>query len=128
MGGESERVDRKLTLDLDDPKARLDLVKDLVALASTRGGKIWIGCNEVQRPGVSLVLAEKLDGARVSDLVNRYIAPSRASVSHSLVKADQPGAYVVKLRIDRYHRCPFVLSRPGDGKDLTRPVFTVGQI
>jgi len=38
--GESGRVDRKLTLDLDDPKARLDLVKDLVALASIDGGEV----------------------------------------------------------------------------------------
>lgn len=128
MGGESGRIDRKLTLDLDDPKVRLDLVKDLVALANTDGGEIWIGCDEVHRPGVSLDLAKKLDGATISDLVNRYIAPSRASVSHSLEEADKPGAYVVKLRIDRYQRYPFVFSKQGAAPGLKKPVFTEGQI
>ncbi|NMB24029.1 MAG: ATP-binding protein [Firmicutes bacterium] len=128
MAGESGSVDLKLTLNLDDPRASLDLVKDLVALANTGGGEIWIGCSEVQRPGVSLALAKELDGAKVSDLVNRYIAPSRASVSHSIEEADQPGAYIVKLRIERYHRYPFVFSRSGDGKGIKRPLFRVGQI
>lgn len=128
VGGESGRIDRKLTLDLGDSKARLDLVKDLVALANTGGGEIWIGCDEVQRPGVSLDLARKLDGATISDLVNRYIAPSKASVSHSIEEADQPDKYVVKLSIDRYHRCPFVFSKPGQERDLQKSIFTVGQI
>ena len=44
------RVDRKLTLDLDDPKARLDPVEDLVAFANTNGGEmsyrsVEMGCD-----------------------------------------------------------------------------------
>jgi hypothetical protein len=79
-------MDLKVSFDPDAPGAMLELVKDLVAMAISGGGTIRSGATGTERPGIDERLLTQLDGARVADQANRYIAPSKAGVSHEVAE------------------------------------------
>lgn len=123
MPGESTNVDLKLSVDFDDPKWIVELVKDFVAIANSGGGSIFFGRDESSSPGVTKEAATRLDGAEMSNRVNRYIAPTRASISHHHHPVDTDDKVVVELTIEAAGKYPYVFSRQGNYKGATAPVF-----
>jgi hypothetical protein len=129
MAGESNTADLKVMFNSSSPGAVLELVKDLVATANSGGGTIRIGATETSQGGIPEEALGTLDGARVSDQVNKYIAPCRARVSHE-VTANGDGTYVVDLSIEACGKYPYVFSKHGQYLSSPKPgtAFREGDI
>ncbi len=110
MAGEGDHVDLKSDIDLDDAGAMMELVKDLIAIANSGGGLIRIGMTELAADGIDGEKLTKLDGAKISDQVNRYVSPKKVHVEHNV--ADIGGGRVlIDLTISSSGKYPLVVSR-----------------
>lgn len=129
MRAENETTDLKLTFDPKDPRAMLELIKDIVALANSGGGTLEIGSSEMNTPGVDETLLKELDSAKIMDKVNRYIAPGKTLIGHRVAKL-RTGKCVVHLTVESRGKYPYVFTKDGqytkDGR--TRNVFREGDI
>lgn len=112
MAEKSNSVDLKVMCDATNPSAMLELIKDLVAIANSGGGKIRIGATETSQPGVPESTVRALDSARIGDQVNKHIAPAKAKVSHEVIPTDD-AKFVVELSIDTCGKYPYVFSKHG---------------
>lgn len=121
--------DLKLTIDPKDPRAMLELIKDIVALANSGGGTLEIGSSETSSPGIDATLVSELDSAKIMSKVNRYIAPEKVSIGHR-VEELETGKYVVHLTVYSRGKYPYVFGKDGQyNKDgHTRNVFREGDI
>lgn len=124
---ESTHLDLKISIDPSDKEAMLKLVKHLVAEANSGGGTVRIGGTELDSPGIAKDQISEFDGAKISDLINRYIDPGRASVSHRIVEIGADRA-IVELTIDPAGKYPFVFSKQGLDNSKKGPVFRPGEI
>ena len=128
--GEATHMDLKADMDVRSEKARLELAKDVMAMANSGGGKIRIGYTATEAPGVGQEVVSFLDGARVSDLVNKYVSPTRISVGHE-IQAFGEGRFGVVLIVEGIKRYPAVVSREGQARlpsGKTVSVFEPGDI
>jgi hypothetical protein len=82
MDGESSHQDYKLTFDSEDSEAKLNLVKDVIAMANAGGGEIIFGRNDTEIFGIETEIAKSLDSAKVADLADRFAKPASLSISH----------------------------------------------
>jgi hypothetical protein len=128
--GEGKHLDLKISFDQESEKAKVDLVKNLVALANAGGGSIVYGRDETATPGIGDDTRQALDSARLMDLVTKYIRPSQIGISHS-VEVVGDGRYLLTISVDAAEY-PMVMSRKGDWKGSDskkdRPLFVVGDI
>ena len=122
MPGESTTADLKVMFDSVIPGAVLELIKDLVAFANSGGGTIRVGATETSQPGVPEAALDTLDGARISDQINKYVAPCRARVSHE-VTGNGDGRFVMDLSIEACDRYPLVFSKQGQYASTPKPVM-----
>ena len=132
MFGESDRQDYKLTFDASDDKAKVDLVKNLVAFANAGGGQIVFGRNETQVVGVSADLVQALDSARLTDLLNRFAPENSVVVSHSVQRDEESGNDLLIIQVQAA-QFPVVMKKDGDWKGIQkkkgdRPLFRKGDI
>lgn len=130
MSREMRNQDLKLMFDPADEKAKVDLVKNLIAMANAGGGQIVYGRNETNTPGVDQSACTTLDSARIADLIERYTSPAPFQVSHNIEDLGS-GRFVVILTIDAA-TYPIVMSRTGDWKGMNsgkdKSLFLVGDI
>jgi Predicted transcriptional regulator containing an HTH domain and an uncharacterized domain shared with the mammalian protein Schlafen len=121
--------DLKLTIDPEDPRAMLELIKDIVALANSGGGTLEIGSSETNNPGIDATLVSELDSAKIMSKVNRYIAPEKVSIGHRVAKLET-GKYLVYLTVGSRGKYPYVFGKDGQYKKngQTRNVFREGDI
>ena len=130
MDGEGKHQDYKIDFDPDDEKAKVDLIKNLVAMANASGGQIVFGRDETHQPGIDEKACQALDSARVADLVNRYIAPATIELSHDIERLEN-GRFILALTIGAV-QYPIVMARKGDWKGMDshrgRPLFLQGDI
>lgn len=111
---EVERLERKSDHDPADPKHRLQLVKEIVAMANASGGVIRVGERvEGVRPGISEVVASHLDPARLCDVVDSFIAGEHLELTQSTLPADSVERVVVELVVPRHPRPPLVFTKDG---------------
>jgi predicted HTH transcriptional regulator len=82
MDGESSHQDYKLTFDFEDSEAKLNLVKDVIAMANAGGGEIIFGRNETDIRGIEIEVAKALDSAKVADLAGKFAKPANLNISH----------------------------------------------
>jgi hypothetical protein len=113
MSRETSDFDLKLSFDPESRGAMLELVKDLVAMANSGGGTIRLGATETERPGIDMALLTQLDGARVADQINRYVAPSRAEVSHAIVEQLDGDRIILDLTVGPAGKYPMVFAKQG---------------
>lgn len=110
--GEGQTQELKLTFDLNNPKAKVELVKDIVAMANGGGGRIIFGCNETTQPGVDQALTRELDSAKVTDLVARFIRPATLEIRHDAIALDNNRClYILIVTAADY---PLVMAKKGD--------------
>lgn len=129
MTGEGKNCDYKIDYRPLEPRARLRLVKDLVALANTGGGEITFGRNEIVSPGVDEATAKALDSAALANLVESFIKPASIDLRHETSVLEN-GKYFCVVRISPAEY-PIVIARSGnyadtDGKQ--RSEFEPGDI
>lgn len=130
MNGESNHQDYKLDFDPGNEKAKVDLVKNLVAIANAGGGRIIFGRNETVTPGIDNDTCQALDSARLSDLVYRYVKPAQVELSHEIqALGDDRYLFTVRIAASEY---PVVMSRQGDWKGMNnrkdKAIFLLGDI
>lgn len=129
MRGEYTHHDFKVTIDLSHPGSLLELVKDIVAFANSGGGTLEVGATETSTPGVADNLAKQLDSARLMDKVNRFVAPGKVRIGHT-VSVLSDGQCVVKLSVEGRGKYPYVFCKDGQFTegDRTYNVFREGDI
>ena len=127
---ETERVDLELKRYLD-PGAKRDLmrlVKQIVAMANTQGGRILVGVtDDGQRVGVPDRDRSKWDPAPLGDQLDRYINPDHVEVVVAF-RSDGclEGTAVVEVTVPQYPDPPLVLCR--DGSDQSGTIFRKGDV
>lgn len=82
MDGEGAHQDYKLSFDSADSEARLNLVKDVIAMANAGGGEIIFGRSETETPGIAIETAKALDSAKVADMAGKFAKPANLNLSH----------------------------------------------
>jgi hypothetical protein len=108
-------LERKVDYDPSNPSSRLQLVKEIVAMANSHGGTIRIGESDDGRcPGVDDERASALDPARVCDLVDSFIAPEHLELTHQTGPSDEPGRVVVEIVVPAHPRPPLVFTKDGN--------------
>ena len=129
MDGEGRQQDYKLMFDPDNPEAKVDLVKNLVAMANAGGGQIVFGRDEISIFGLDKATCQALDSARLIDIVTRYIKPAQIEISHEIHQIS--GSYILTIYVGAA-KYPIVMSRKGDWKGMNsrkeRPLFLQGDI
>ncbi len=110
---EHPNVERRATLDLDNPRNRLQMVRDVTALANSGGGRMIIGVSaDGTDRGIPADLAETFDADRLADLVAEHVAPDRVAMRvHRRSVAE--GAVVVEIEVPVADTPPLVLSKAG---------------
>lgn len=130
MNGEGKHSDYKLSYDPSDERAKLDIAKNLIAFANSGGGRIVVGRNEVESPGVPKAIVTELDSAKLADLVGNCVPPAQVHISHSLDKLPS-GNFVVTLEIAPVD-VPLVMAKDGVWKGMNskkdKPLFLRGDI
>ena len=110
---EHSNVERRATLDLDNPRMRLQMVRDITAMANTGGGRMIIGVSaDGTERGVPADLADKLDSDRLTDLVVDHVSPDRVALR--VHRRDLTDAVaVVEIEVPAAEVPPLVLSKAG---------------
>ena len=128
----TERDDLELKENLD-PTAKRDqlrLVKEIVAMANTKGGRILIGVtDDGKRVGVPDQERYMWEAARIGDLLEKYIDPDRLEVSHSFRRDGcPPERMVVELVVPQYIDPPLVICRDTASDQSNRLFFRKGAV
>jgi hypothetical protein len=130
QGGEGRNLDYKLTFDPDDARAKTALVKDLVAMANSGGGRIVFGRDETSIPGIPPKLAEALDGAKILDYVERYVEKGLIHLRH--IQKELPQGNVLLTLIVEPASYPVVMKRDGNWSGFSskndRALFRRGDV
>lgn len=110
---EHPHVERRTTLDFDNPQTRLQLVRDITAMANSGGGRLIIGVKaDGTEQGIRVDLADKLGAEQLADLVADHVAPDRVAVQVERRDVAE-GAVVVEIQVAAAQVPPLVLSKPG---------------
>lgn len=108
---ESDSLDFKREIDLSEKKEQLELLKDMVAMANSNGGRILVGVqNDGSLAGVDVSSVISFDPARLADLVFRYTSVHFAGFSKRELNVD--GAVICEIRIEPADY-PLVFTSPG---------------
>jgi len=126
MGGEGRDLDYKLNFDPSSPKAWAGLIKDLVAMANSGGGKIIFGRDETRMDGITEEIVKDLDSARLADKLAKFTAPAQIYIRHEQEKLDN-GRYILTIIVEP-SEYPVVMARDGNWPDIKKAVFRKGDI
>lgn len=113
---ESERIENKAVYSAND-KQRLELVKTVVAMANTKGGKIYYDKVECD--------SRWLDSSAVDDMVNRYVEPRVTGISSETFL---DGSFVVEVQDSADKPHVFTHEVSFQDKRKTKSAFHPGQI
>jgi hypothetical protein len=111
MRGEGSHKDYKSSYKWRSSKAKLELIKDVVAIANAGGGTIVFGHDEIDPCGIDAATTKALDSARVAAQVQSYIRPARIQLSHEIEEVRE-ATFQVSLHIGEAE-IPIVMARAG---------------
>jgi hypothetical protein len=129
--GETTNVDFKSVFDPTSKQDWCEIVKDLVAIANTRGGVVVVGVNDDGTPSkadVSATLA--LDPAQLTDKIYSYTGVQFCAFN--IKEIDHHGYRTAAILIGRSD-VPIVFSKPGTyavagGKIFQKTAFSQGTV
>jgi hypothetical protein len=129
-GGERQHVDRKGPMAFEGDH-RLELAKDIIAMANTRdGGTIIIGVSEDReagtwrQDGVTADQARTFDVTKVHDFVKERVAPP---VKLAVEVVDHDGKLFVLIQIPEFDDQPHVCTKNAQRSD-GKTVFRAGDL
>ena len=130
---EQEELEFKERLNLDDDHDSLSLVKDLVALANcSNGGYLLVGVDNNRNPVLpigSITDRARFDGARINDLLNKYIDSSCLIISQiHETNSHEVVMLFIKKQTNDY---PIPFSKVGqyqDNKCIQQTIFRKGDL
>lgn len=111
---EGSNIDYKLTLDINSEREKLEMIKDIVAIANSGGGKIVYGENHESQPGVDNSVVSVLDSARCADQIKKYTGVKNFELKHE-TKSVTGSRFIVTLVIPPSQQL-IVMSREGSWK------------
>jgi hypothetical protein len=127
--GESAALDFKTEYDPSQPREKLELLKDIVAMANYGGGIILIGAKDDGSPsGVDVSKALAIDPADVGNLIHKYTGQNFSDV---LFQAVSKGTYVLCALTIGESRVPIAFSRVGEcelADNKKKTVFALGTV
>ena len=128
MDTERDDLELKLVLDPRVQRDRLRLVKEIVAMANTKGGRILVGvADDGERVGIPEGDRVNWDGALLGDLVEKYIVPDRVEVGIAFRRGGcASGRMVVELTVPQHGDPPLVVSK--DGTEGSKTFFRKGAV
>jgi hypothetical protein len=120
MGKRAESIDfEKKRLFQGNKREKLELVKNIVAMANTNGGKIII--NKLEG-----IPADAMDSAKLDDLVNKFVEPRIENIESSVDKKGK-----VTIRVEASSRRPHVFIHEASyegSKGRFKSAFHPGQV
>jgi len=122
---EGKNLEFKVSLDPEDSRDRLKLVREIVAMANADGGYIRIGiADDGTVVGVDASDTDKWDPASIGDLLHSYLNPDYLEIDlHISTEGCPEGRVVVDVRVPKAMAPPLVLCRDGNHGDSTSAVF-----
>jgi len=129
MRGEGKNNDYKLYFEPNNGKSLTKLVKTIVAMANSGGGEIVFGRDETQTPGISAVIANQLDSAKVADQVDKYIEKGLIHIRHDFDRLED-GNFICTIIVEPVDY-PVVMRRQGKWSGAApddKPLFLKGDI
>lgn len=120
----------KESLDPTDPRDRLVLIKEIVAMCNADGGIIRVGVRDdgavVGIPNPDL---PNWDAAKIGDLLDRFLNPDHIEIGIGFDSENCPtGRTVVDVTVPRSTAPPLVLSRDGNYEGGAAPLFRKGSV
>lgn len=108
---EGKNIDYKLTLDISSEREKLEVIKDVIAIANSGGGKIVFGQNHEAQPGVDKFVVVALDSAKCSDQIKKFTGLPAFDLTHG-VETVAEGRFILTLVIPPSQHL-VVMSREG---------------
>lgn len=130
MQHEAKQHDLKLTFNSSDERAKVDLIKNLIAMANSGGGEIIFGCDETSEPGVEEQVVDSLDSARLADFAYKFTKPINLDLSHA-VRQLENGYFLCSVHVAAVEY-PIVMAEKGDWRGMDsgrdKSLFVKGDI
>ena len=122
---ESKTLEFKESLNPENLHDRLKLVREIVGMANTNGGRIRIGvADDGTVVGVEGDEADKWDPATIGDLLDRFLNPDHLEIDLRLTSDGCPeGRVVVDVIVPKAANPPLVLCRDGNHGNGAQLVF-----
>ncbi|MFQ5926209.1 MAG: helix-turn-helix domain-containing protein, partial [Terriglobia bacterium] len=120
---ESEEFEKKSELVPTKTGEMLELIKTIVSMANTRGGKILIGTEGKAIPRAQI---QHFDSARLDDKANGYIEPHLGNIRTSVIDGE-----FVLIEVEKGQNPPYMFKRDGSyhaEQNQLRSVFRRGEI
>ena len=115
---ETNQLELKSTHDPSQRRDRLELVREIVAMANADGGEIHLGAEESgSRPGLSTEAVELLDPAIIQDFADSFVKPDHIHIECSAEAGDEGDRSVVVISVVPSGEYPLVFTKPGDYED-----------
>ena len=117
-GFESKDLDYKgpCAWEQDDKKLRCEIVKDIVALANTKGGFIVVGVSETPTgfsfDGLTEEQCKSFETTRLNDFVQKYADPP---INARVIKHESEGRNFVIIEVPRFPDTPHICQSNFDG-------------
>lgn len=70
---ESEDLDFKERMDFTSKKGQIELCKDIIAMANTKGGHLVFGVRDKDFVAVGIPITDYIDSADLSNLLDKYV-------------------------------------------------------
>jgi hypothetical protein len=126
---ESKTLDFKASFDPSRTADWCELIKDIVAMANSGGGRIVIGCNDDGTPsGVDPAIVLGIDPADIVNKVHKYTGKQFADFALQAVEVDGQVAAMLVIGGVRF---PIIFTAPGEYEIATgkpKSAFRVGTI
>lgn len=131
---ETIELDYKEKFDPSSTKDKVEISKDVIAMANTSGGHIIIGVDDDHNP-VGLVgeIAKSIDGSDIDNKVNSFVEPRIDGIRYKM--HEEAGKYFGVIYVPKSWSAPHVIKRDGshsyedsDGKERNKTVFKRGDI
>jgi len=122
---ETDRLELIERHEPDSRKDRLELIREIVAMANAGGGEIHLGVSDDgQRPGLATEVVNRLDPADVQSFADEFVKPDHVHIERRVENGEAGDVVVIIVSSTGDH--PLVFTKPGDYEDeegRSRQVF-----
>lgn len=117
---ERTELDYKEAFDSSNPKDKVELAKDAIAMANTNGGYLILGARDDGTPaGLSRDQYDGLDGSKLSNKISAYCRPREVSLTLHKHQMDVAGAttLLALVLVRKHEGRPIFMSKDGTYRD-----------
>lgn len=127
-------LDYKKELDISSTKDKVEISKDIVAMANTSGGHLIIGVDDdYNQVGLASEIARSIDGSDIDNKVNSLVEPRIDGIRYKTY--EEEGKYFGVIYVPKSQFAPHVVKKDGtysyvdsEDKERNKTVFKRGDI